>query len=154
MDAEDQPTLVLGMCFLVSCVGKKGAIATRARDLYASDWFRKARTYVEASQLPWFILSAEHGLLAPDEVISPYEKTLNRMGVAERRGWAKRVIAQMDSKLPTCDEIVLFAGARYREFLMDYLGRRAQRVVVPLEGLRIGEQLAWLNRHKPDVARA
>src|SRR5258708_6886513 len=108
MDAEDQPTLVRGTCFLVSCVGKKGAIATRARDLYTSDWFSKARAYVEVSRAPWFILSAEYGLLAPDEVIAPYEKTLNRMGVAERRGWAERVMVQMDNELPICEQIVLF----------------------------------------------
>jgi hypothetical protein len=63
-------------------------------------------------------------------------------------------MVQMDRKLPIYDQIVLFAGARYREFLMDYLGRRAQRIVVPLEGLRIGEQLAWLSRHKPAVSRS
>jgi hypothetical protein len=154
MSEESQPVLGHGECFLVSCVSKKGRIATGARDLYTSEWFTKARAYVEVSEAPWFILSAEHGLLAPDEIIAPYEKTLNRMGVAERRGWAKRVIAQMDSKLPTCEQIVLFAGARYREFLMDYLGRRAQRVIVPLEGLRLGQQLAWLSRHKPGVPRA
>lgn len=82
-------------------------------------------------------------------MIAPYEKTLNRMGVEARRSWASRVIAQMEVEFPECEEIIVFAGARYREFLMDYLRRRAQRVKVPLEGLRIGEQLAWFNTQKP-----
>ena len=140
-------------CFLVSCVGQKRAAPVCAKDLYMSDWFKKARRYVERAGSPWFILSAEHGLVNPESVIAPYEKTLNTMGVAERRDWAARVIADMELRLPDCEEIVLFAGARYREFLMDYLQRRAGRVVVPLEGLRIGEQLRWLSAHAPDELR-
>ena len=134
----------MATCYLVSCVGQKLAIPAKAKDLYTSDWFKKARHYVERSGSPWFILSAEHGLVEPDALIAPYEKTLNTMGVRQRRDWAIRVINQMGERLPAMDEIVVLAGARYREFLMDYLTRRAGRVTVPLEGLRIGEQLSWL----------
>lgn len=132
-------------CYLVSCVGRKANVPTRAAALYTSAWFQKARDYVEARGAPWFILSAEYGLVHPDTVIAPYEKTLNRMGIEARRAWASRVTGQMETELPECEEIVIFAGARYREFLMDYLHRRAKRIKVPLEGLRIGEQLAWFS---------
>jgi hypothetical protein len=134
-------------CYLVSCVGSKRPSVAKAKDLYVSDWFLKARAYVERADAPWFILSAEHGLLDPDTPIEPYEKTLNLMGVAERRKWAQKVIGDMNLRLPAVGEIVVFAGARYREFLVQYLAGRAERVVVPLEGLRIGEQLSWLNSH-------
>jgi len=97
--------------------------------------------------MPWFILSAEHGLLNPDTVTRPYEKTLNTMGVAERRAWAQRVIRQMGTDLPPANRIVVLAGQRYREFLMGYLSNRFADVEVPLEGLRIGEQLSWLASH-------
>ena len=137
-------------CYLVSCVGQKAASARPAKDLYQSDWFVKARRYAESSKAPWFILSAEFGLVRPDAVIAPYEKTLNNMGVGDRRAWARRVIEQMQTELPNCEEIVVLAGARYRENLMDYLRSRAKRVLVPLEGLRIGEQLSWLGSHTAD----
>jgi len=136
-------------CFLVSCVGQKADSARPAKDLYLSDWFVKARQYVEVAGGPWFILSAEHGLIDPEVVIGPYEKTLNTMGVAARRAWARKMIEQMETRLPACEEIVVLAGMRYREFLMDYLQRRCKRVRVPLEGLRIGEQLSWLATHMP-----
>jgi hypothetical protein len=68
------------------------------------------------------------------------------MGIEERRRWAARTIEQMEQVLPATDRIVVFAGSRYREFLMDYLERRASRVEVPLEGLRIGEQLSWFDQ--------
>ena len=130
--------------FLVSCVGKKEKSPHRAAELYISDWFLKARKLVEASTCPWFILSAEHGLLAPDEVIEPYDQTLNKMPSGERRAWAEKVKQQMDDKLPAADEIVVFAGEKYREHLMSYLEERFS-VTVPMEGLGIGKQLQWLD---------
>jgi hypothetical protein len=60
------------------------------------------------------------------------------MSTAERREWAKRVTTQMDSSLPVTDRIVVLAGLRYREFLMEYLQQRVLAVEVPMEGLTIG----------------
>ena len=132
---------------LVSCVGAKGAIPAPAKALYRSDWFIKARAYAEAIGSQWFILSAKHGLIRPDEVIPPYKQTLNTMGIADRRDWARIVQGQMDKQMPDAARIVVLAGQRYREFLMDYLRSRAQTVDVPMAGLRIGEQLGWLGSH-------
>jgi hypothetical protein len=125
---------------LVSCVGLKAAGPCAARDLYRSQWFRKARAYVEAAGGPWWILSAAHGLVAPDEVIAPYECTLNAMHAPARRQWGARVVAQLCEALPSSGAVVLLAGERYRAPLLDHLGERAQ---VPMRGLGIGEQLAW-----------
>jgi hypothetical protein len=136
-------------CFLVSCVGQKHPSPMEARDLYCSAWFTKARRYVEYTRRPWFILSAEYGLVSPDSEIAPYDRTLQNMGVVTRKQWAQKVARQMDERFPHCRQLVVLAGARYREFLMPYLRSRADRVVVPLEGLRIGEQLSWLAAHAP-----
>jgi hypothetical protein len=135
-----------GAIFLVSCVSQKRSRPSKARDLYQSEWFQRARRFVESTGSRWFILSAEHGMIDPDRVIEPYERTLNNMRVGERREWAQRVRKQMDRDLPDAERIVVLAGQRYREFLMDYLRTRATRVDVPLEGLRIGEQLSWLGK--------
>ena len=40
--------------------------------------------------------------------------------------------------------MVFLAGERYREFLARHLASRGVEVSVPMEGLRIGEQLSWL----------
>jgi len=135
-----------GSVYLVSCVGAKRPTATAAKDLYISDWFVKARRHVERTGCPWFILSAEHGLVPPDEVIAPYEKTLNTMSAGERRRWARRVIGQMAELMPAAKHIVFLAGARYREGLTEYLQQRGVVVDVPMQGLRIGEQISWLGR--------
>lgn len=42
-----------------------------------------------------YILSAKYGLLTLDQKISPYEKTLNTMSVADRKAWAEMVLSQL-----------------------------------------------------------
>jgi hypothetical protein len=131
--------------FLVSCVSSKQDRPAPARLLYQSDWFVKARAFVEARGSRWLILSALHGVVAPEEVIAPYERTLNTMPAPERRQWAAMVQAQLAPLLAGRHRIVFLAGQRYREYLAPALARDGFQVEVPMEGLRIGEQLAWLS---------
>jgi hypothetical protein len=140
--------------YLVSCVSQKREQACEARDLYVSEFFRKARRYVETSGCPWFVLSAEHGLVAPGQVIAPYERTLNTMRIADRQVWALRVAAQLAETSPDLSRVVFLAGERYREFLARILAGREVAVSVPMQGLRIGEQLRWLGQHAPSPYRA
>lgn len=104
------------------------------------------RRYVVAAGDPWYVLSAEYGLVSPMQVLAPYDETLKNMKIAERRSWASRVTTQMDQLMPSVGTVVVFAGLRYREFLMEYLQRR-WTVEVPMEGLTIGKQLQWLKSH-------
>jgi len=131
---------------LISCVGKKLDRSAPAKDLYASPWFAKARRYAEAMGGPWFILSAEFGLVQPDRVIPPYDRTLNRMSATDRKIWAARVSTRMTQVMPVAGRVVVLAGERYREYLMDYLRSHHAVVDVPMKGMRIGEQLQWLNK--------
>ncbi len=140
--------------YLVSCVSRKRERACEARDMYVSELFRKARRHVEASGCPWFVLSAEHGLVEPGQVIAPYERTLNSMGIADRRVWAVRVAAQLAETIPNLSRVVFLAGERYREFLARVLSEREVAVSVPMQGLRIGEQLRWLGQHAPSPCSA
>ena len=132
--------------YLLSCVGQKQPVPAPARDLYTSSWFQKARSHADSTGQPWFVLSAKYGLVHPDEVILPYDLTLNTMPVADRRQWASRVLAQLAPHLDDAGSVVFLAGQRYREFLAPSLRSRGLVVSVPMEGLRIGEQLRWLTR--------
>ncbi len=132
--------------YLVSCVSKKRATPSPAKDLYTSPLFRKARAYVERTGGPWFVLSAKYGLVHPNEVIEPYDLTLNTMGRSDRRRWAGRVLTQLESHLDSVGAVTFMAGQRYREFLEPSLRGRGLAVSVPMEGLKIGEQLSWLSR--------
>lgn len=143
VQCEQSPDLADALV-LVSCVSQKLSEPAPARLLYRSEWFTKVRTLIEARKADWFILSALYGVVAPDTRIAPYEKTLNIAGVAERRAWAENVSRQLCPHLVGRRRIVIFAGQRYREFLMPALLRDGHEVDVPMANLRIGEQLAWL----------
>ena len=129
---------------LVSCVKVKRKGRFPAADLYISRWFIKARKLVEKTGAQWFILSAKHGLLAPDEKIGDYDKTIGKDG----KEWAKKVQRQMDTRLPQADEIVILASIPYRKHLISYLEERFPKVSIPMKNMRIGEQLSWLTNAK------
>ena len=130
--------------YLVSCVKTKRNTRASAKDLYVSPWFRKARAFVEKTGDPWRILSAEYGLLHPDEEVRPYERTLTTMGITERRAWAQGVLAHIVVCLDDVDTIAFLAGQRYREFLEPALRNRGLAVSVPMTGLSQGRQMQWL----------
>lgn len=132
--------------YLVSCVASKSTSPAAAKDLYQSDWFIKARRFVEYKDSNWYILSAEHGLLVPDRIIAPYEKTLKTMPIAQRRQWADRVMRDLTPLLAAGDRVVILAGAAYRDLLSPAINALGAVVEVPMERLRIGEQLRWLGR--------
>ena len=129
---------------LVSCVKSKSAAPATARDLYTSPLFRGLRRYAEKNADTWFVLSAQHGLIPPAQVLEPYERTLNRLGKAERLQWATLVQRQLLEVLPLGAEVVILAGVRYRENLVPFLRDRGFSVTIPLEGLSFGKQLQHL----------
>jgi cytoplasmic iron level regulating protein YaaA (DUF328/UPF0246 family) len=132
---------------LVSCVSEKRTAPSPARDLYTSDWFIKASRYAGQIADEWYILSAKYGLVNPDQVLEPYNTTLKTMGKSARQAWAERVFASLKPCLSPGDTVVFLAGQAYREFLLAQVARLGCKVRIPMEGLRIGEQMQWLNRH-------
>lgn len=132
------------MLTLVACAAGKLAHPAPARDLYDSQLYRASRTYAERMGAPWYILSAKHGLLHPDTVVEPYDVTLNTMTRAERIQWSARVINTLVSAHFEPQEVVLLAGRAYREHLTVYLEQFGFTPVIPMLGLGIGQQLAYL----------
>jgi hypothetical protein len=132
--------------FLVSCVSEKHGRAMPARDLYCSAWFQKARAFVEKKDAEWFIISAKYGLVRADQVIEPYDETLNEKTIEERREWSRKVAQELRPRCPAGTSVVFLAGEKYREFLAPALRNLGCNVEVPMEGLAIGEQLHWLSK--------
>jgi len=131
---------------LVACASKKLPFAAQARNLYDSALFKKSRAWAENGFDRWFVLSAKHGLVEPDTALEPYDLTLNELGVAERRAWAFRVWEVLLRFVGSGDAFTFLAGKRYRESLAPWLQAEGVRILVPLEGLRIGEQLQRLDQ--------
>jgi len=130
---------------LVGCVKSKRDHAAPAKDLYVSDLFRKGRRYAEATAERWYILSAQYGLVAPDEVIEPYELHLAATSTAYRREWGIAVVRQLLAAAGALEGRVVevHAGAAYADAIRPQLLEAGVRVVEPLAGLTLGQRLAW-----------
>lgn len=129
--------------YLVACVAAKLDYAAEARELYISPWFRKARAYVEHTGSPWLILSTKHGLIDPGTVIEPYDTTLGAMDAPARCLWGARVLDELARVVDVAAPLIVLAGRSYRDPVWPSIAARA---TAPMEGLGIGEQLAWLSR--------
>ena len=108
------------------------------------------RNYAKNHSDEWFILSAEHGVLKPDEVIAPYERSLNKMPKRERLEWAGKVQRTLLELIPAGASILVLAGERYREHIVPFLMGHGFVVDIPMAGLKLGYQLRWLKEHTRD----
>jgi len=131
---------------MVGCVKSKLDHAAPARELYTSQLFRGRRASVERTCDRWFILSALHGLVSPDEVLEPYQRALKGDKVVAKRAWAAQVLQAIDHLIGEVDDTVieLHAGSDYLDLgLADGLIERGADVERPTAGLSLGEQLRY-----------
>lgn len=142
-----------------AAVGPSGYLA--AGDLYNSDLFRKRAEHVESRGLPWYILSAKCGLLNPTTSIRTYNTTMADLNEIEQAEWHIGVANQLMSAL-WCDfeapklsdvTIELHAGAKYCEPLGAILTMFGVKILKPVAGLGIGEQLAYY-KSAPAILKA
>lgn len=130
---------------VVGCGKAKRKQAAEARELYIGSLFRAGRRYAEASGQRWMILSAEHGAIAPELVIEPYERRLDLQG--QRLGrWARQAasVIVLGLEHPT-EEVEILAGRLYAESLAEELGRMEVRSTQPLLRLGLGFRLQKLS---------
>ncbi len=135
---------------LVGCVKSKRQSGALARDLYTSDYFLKMRAYAEATGAPWFILSAEHGLVDPEDWLEPYERYLPDTSREYRRAWSQKVAAQLEQAMGSLPGLVIdvHAGATYVESLAGALREHGAEIVDQLQGLSFGRRLSWYLQHE------
>ena len=115
----------------------KLATAAPAKDLYVSALFRKARAHAEHANLPWFILSAQHGMVRPDDILEPYDLRLSKTPREYRREWGRRVVSQLRDAIGSIDgkKIEVHAGAAYMDAIREGLRAAGAEVSEPLAGL-------------------
>jgi len=135
---------------LVGCVKEKADHQRPARDLYVSPLFRLRRRYVERScGDDWWILSAKHGLVHPDDPLEPYDVTLKDLDMAARRRWSRHVVSAIAERINPVEgeTFEIHAGAEYREYgLVAGLQHQGCKVANPTKGMRLGEQLRFYKK--------
>ena len=108
---------------LIACVKTKRKIPSKAIDLYISSLFTKCREYAQLLHPDHiYILSAKYGLVSSEEVIEPYNLTLNNMSTSEIKEWSKRVLHQLSSVTDLHnDNFTILAGQNYRKYLLPHI---------------------------------
>ena len=130
---------------LVAAAQRRRVGVRQAREQFASSpTFRRARDYCERAYGEWYILSANHLLLPPQQVIGPDERRLSAFTADERLAWAAQVAARLRERRDRSAEpltIMLFASQRYA----DLLARVAPELPIelPLSGLAPRDRLRW-----------
>ena len=116
----------------------------KAKDIYTkSPYFRKMRKYAESHEDLWFILSAEHHLLDPEDIIEPYNTYLGSFSKDEIIFWGSKVISDLSKVVDKTDCVELIAGKDYIEPIISQLQDMVDSVSCPLSGKRIGEKMSW-----------
>jgi len=138
----------MAIIVLISCVSRKLNHKAKASDLYQSPLFKYALRYAKLLKADHInILSAKYNLLKLDDIIEPYDETLNIMKDAQIWEWSQKVIEQLeDSYDMDNDEFIFLAGERYRKYLI----RKMKKYSVPMKGLGIGKQLYFLKKNTKD----
>ena len=129
---------------LISCVSRKLDGEHPAIDLYQGPLFKGSVKYAQTfNPTKMFILSAKHFLLESNKVISKYDLTLNNMSKVEKALWATTVINQL-KELGDLDKFnfIILAGKNYYSGLIPFM----KHYELPLEGLRLGERISWLQK--------
>ena len=140
---------------VIGCGKDKLDVPAKARELYVGSLFRQARRYAEATGEPWAILSAKHGIVCPDDVIEPYDVTLDGLDFSELAKWAGRAAGLFCRRMrPVQGDVVrVLAGVRYAHPFLTELAERGVQGYQPLVGLGVGRRLGWLRREREQLGK-
>lgn len=136
---------------LISCSKMKKPYPCPAHELYSvSDLFSLSYQYAKKHTDKVYILSAKYGLVAEDQILEPYDQTLNEMSRQQQLSWANIVLRDLRKECDlVSDSFILLAGNTYCRDLVQHLPNHS----LPLDGLRMGERMAHLKRLIDDATQ-
>jgi hypothetical protein len=108
---DDPPTTQQPDIILLGSVGERVNVPAPAKEVFREMSFQLARLEAEVSGSDWFVLSAEHGLLGPNEWLSPDSRTLADMDPDYRVTWASWVVARLESMVGSLDQMLVRVNA-------------------------------------------
>jgi hypothetical protein len=130
--------------YLVGCGKAKLRRPARAKNLYTGNLFRAAREHAEQHGTSWRILSARYAAVSPETVIKPYDQRLTRDLDVLR--WSMSATNSLVREFGRDAEFVCLAGRDYAYPLWAEFERQGLRLSMPLDGLQVGQRLAWFKR--------
>jgi len=133
---------------------RRGGVC-RAREQFELSYvFRRARDFCERAYGEWYILSTQHYLLTPLQVIGSGEPPLITLQAAERQAWAEQVAKRLGERDERSAEPVIFVlyGS---QFYAELLTRAAPyaNFELPLAGMSLHDRLRWYDERLQVQAR-
>lgn len=129
------------MIVFLGCGAKKNDKKCKAIEMYTGELFKKRYEYskiLKADKI--FILSAKYHVLELDDMIFPYNKTLNDMDEKSQKIWSLVCKKKLDKKnIDYDDDVYFLCGENYFKYLSPYF----KNSHYPVANLRIGEQLKF-----------
>jgi len=103
---------------LVACgMNQQKSGSWPAKELYTSKRFPSTRDDLNRSGQTWFILSTAHGLIAPNDLKDPYDKSLDSFDRPSALAWAQQVRDKLLTlKLPP-KEVIFHDTSKFRQVL-------------------------------------
>jgi hypothetical protein len=93
-----------------------------AKEMYQGTLFKKVKSYADAMDFDYRIISAEYGLIKPDQFIEGYNKKLRTNGDIENI--RPSIESKIKEEISQYDKIVVIAGEKYREVLENVFDER------------------------------
>ena len=131
------------MIIIISCGKRKLEGKAKAKDLYIGSLYHQKLEYVKTlyPNHEFYIISAKHGLIHQDVVISSYDRVLPSSS-EEFKEWTDLVNNQLqifDSK----EEVLFLGGTRYYVPVDEYF---TGKKYAPLVGKSLGGGKAYLHK--------
>ena len=131
------------MIIIISCGKRKLEGRAKAKDLYIGSLYHQKLEYVKTlyPNHEFYIISAKHGLIHQDVVISSYDRVLPS-SAEEFKEWTDLVNNQLqvfDSK----EEVLFLGGTRYYVPVDEYF---TGKKYAPLVGKSLGGGKAYLHK--------
>lgn len=111
--------------------------------MYTSERFILAKEAAEKLATSWFVLSAKHGLLLPNDTIERYDVNLVTLDEGQKNAWAHQVRDSVADSVASCDRVTFLCSDIYTERV---LGNSSPGFVVrtPLRGKSKNQQIEYL----------
>jgi hypothetical protein len=133
---------------LVGCGKRKKGVQQGwpAHELYTGMPFRLAYNHAKETADDVHILSALHGLVDPNSMLTPYDFSMVQLAPSKHLAWGRKVLDDLKVAYPMVRlKIVFYAGEQYIRPIMRAIHDEAAYWTFenPLEGLDLYQRIRW-----------
>lgn len=129
---------------IIPCTNQKSTTGGPARDVWIGNHFQLVLAHAEMFYDEVLVMSYKYGLISPDFIIEPYNIDIRYSKAADRIKWwfaLKKQIKELAETKPLL--VALYTGNFERERIVrEFVVNDVKQVILPFEGLRIGERMA------------